>query len=197
MAHSAKRTIDHDEIRRWVEERGGKPAHVKRTTQGNDPGVLRIDYPGFSGQDTLEPLPWEQWLDWFDRNDLAFLYQDEKSSRFSKLVRRTEAEEQEAESAHAAPDPRTSAGRGGGEPKSAERQTAHGRRWSSKTEAVTINDASAEELDALWGVGPQIAQRIVSWRRKNGRIASIDDLIAIDGIDGATAQNIARQVNFG
>src|SRR5918911_1353634 len=96
MAHSAKRTIDHDEIRRWVEARGGKPAHVKRTTQGDDPGVLRIDYPGYSGQDTLEPISWDQWFDWFERNNLAFLYQDEKDSRFSKLVRRTDADEVES-----------------------------------------------------------------------------------------------------
>jgi hypothetical protein len=87
---SAKATIDHDEIRKWVEARGGNPAHVKRTgSKRGDPGVLRIDYPGFSGEETLERIDWDQWFDWFDRDNLAFLYQDEKKSRFSKLVERS------------------------------------------------------------------------------------------------------------
>jgi hypothetical protein len=62
---------------------------VKRTgRKKGDPGVLRIDYPGFSGTDTLERIDWEQWFEWFDRDRLAFLYQDKKDSRFSKLIAR-------------------------------------------------------------------------------------------------------------
>ena len=38
----ATTTTDHDEIRRWVEERGGKPSRVKRTGGSDDPGILRI-----------------------------------------------------------------------------------------------------------------------------------------------------------
>ena len=90
---SAKATIDHDEIREWVETRGGHPAHVKRTgTRRGNPGVLRIDYPGFSGEESLERIDWDQWFEWFDRDNLAFLYQDEKKSRFSKLVDRSTVE---------------------------------------------------------------------------------------------------------
>src|SRR5947208_4531233 len=85
---SAKTTTDHDEIRRWVEARGGYPAHVTRTESGDDPGVLRIDYPGYSGQDTLGRIEWDQFFEWFDRDKLAFLYQDEGDSRFSKFVSR-------------------------------------------------------------------------------------------------------------
>ena len=90
---SAKATIDHDQIRKWVEARGGYPAHVKRTgTRRGNPGVLRIDYPGFSGEESLERIDWDQWFEWFDRDKLAFLYQDEKKSRFSKLVDRSTVE---------------------------------------------------------------------------------------------------------
>src|SRR5919202_481569 len=60
---SAKATIDHDEIRRWVEERGGYPAHVKRSGDEDDPGILRIDYPGFSGQGTLERISCDEFFD--------------------------------------------------------------------------------------------------------------------------------------
>jgi hypothetical protein len=93
---TARKTIDHDEIRAWVEERGGKPARVKATGSRNDPGILRIDYPGFTGQDTLEEITWDEWFTAFDDNELAMLLQDETSdgdtSRFSKLVRRDRGE---------------------------------------------------------------------------------------------------------
>jgi competence protein ComEA len=85
----------------------------------------------------------------------------------------------------------------------ASRSGAHGmqgtppRRWSSKTERVTINDATEEELDALWGVGPANARRILEYRREHGRIKGPDDLVAIEGIDGALAQLIAEQADFG
>jgi hypothetical protein len=86
---SSTTTTDHDEIRKWVESRGGFPAHVKQTgRKRGDLGVLRIDYPGYSGRDTLDRIDWEQWLDAFDRNKLAFLYQNKRGSRFSKLVNR-------------------------------------------------------------------------------------------------------------
>ncbi len=85
---SATATTDHNEIRRWVEKTGGSPAHVTSTSDGDDPGILRIDYPGYSGKQTLEPLEWDTWFEWFDKNELALLYQDQKDSRFNKLVSR-------------------------------------------------------------------------------------------------------------
>lgn len=87
-AGSALRTTDHETIRTWVEERGGRPARVHGTGRGDDPGLLRIDYPGFSGEDTLEQISWDEWFRAFDEHKLAFLYGDEKDSRFSKLVNR-------------------------------------------------------------------------------------------------------------
>jgi hypothetical protein len=85
---SSKTTTNHSEIRKWVEKNGGSPARVKTTGRGkNDPGILRIDYPGFSGQDTLVKIDWDEWFQAFDENGLAFVYQP--STRFSKLVART------------------------------------------------------------------------------------------------------------
>jgi hypothetical protein len=86
-------TTDHEEIQRWVEERGGYPAHVKGSGSGQkDLGILRIDFPGFSGEQTLERVDWQTWFQAFDRNKLAFLHQDEtregEQSRFNKLVAR-------------------------------------------------------------------------------------------------------------
>jgi hypothetical protein len=53
---AAKATSEHNEIRKWVEERGGQPARVKGTESGEDPGLLGIDYPGFGGEENLEPI---------------------------------------------------------------------------------------------------------------------------------------------
>lgn len=89
---SAQATVDHDEIRNWVEQHGGHPAEVKRTRRGNTPGILRIDFPGFSGQNSLEEISWDEFFQRFDESNLAFLYQDKTSSgrpsRFNKLVSR-------------------------------------------------------------------------------------------------------------
>jgi hypothetical protein len=87
-SRSAQTTTDHQTIRRWVDERGGRPARVKGTEGRNDPGLLRVDYPGFSGEDSLEEISWDEWFDGFDQHKLAFLHEDEKDSRFSKLISR-------------------------------------------------------------------------------------------------------------
>ena len=92
---SAHTTTDHDFIRRWVEERGGKPSRVVRTGDGDDPGILRIDFPGYSGGDSLEEISWEEWFEKFEESGLAFLHRDMegddgKLDRFNKLVSRGE-----------------------------------------------------------------------------------------------------------
>jgi hypothetical protein len=85
----AKTTTDHDEIRRWVESRGGRPAHVAETGEAGDAGVLRIDFA--DPDDRLEELSWDDWFEAFEESKLAFLYQEEGDSRFNKLVARTNA----------------------------------------------------------------------------------------------------------
>ena len=88
-------TTDHDEIRRWAEERGGKPAQVKRTAgEGDEVGIIRIDFPGYSGGDSLEEISWDEWFDKFDAQGLALIYQEKTESgeqnNFNKLVSRDE-----------------------------------------------------------------------------------------------------------
>ena len=88
----ATRTTDHETIRNWVIKRGGHPARVKGTADRDGGGLLRIDYPGFSGEDSLQEISWDEFFVEFDRSDLEFLFQettsDGKESRFSKLVSR-------------------------------------------------------------------------------------------------------------
>jgi hypothetical protein len=100
MANLSRTTRDHEEIRRWAEERGGKPSHVKTTGSGEDIGILRIDFPGYSGQGSLEPIGWEQWFEKFDERNLALLYQEETAggqrSNFNKIVSSETAAENES-----------------------------------------------------------------------------------------------------
>jgi hypothetical protein len=92
MAGETKKTTDHQEIQKWVEARGGFPATVASTEKGDEPGVLRIDFPGYSGKDSLERISWEDFFEKFDEKELAFLYQDQtrdgEESRFFKFVSR-------------------------------------------------------------------------------------------------------------
>jgi hypothetical protein len=97
---SAHPIIAHEEIREWVEQRGGHPAAVKSTRGGRgkgDPGIIRIDFPGYSGARTLEPIDWDEWFEKFDESGLALMVQDKTArgqrSNFNKLVRRSTEEE--------------------------------------------------------------------------------------------------------
>jgi anaerobic selenocysteine-containing dehydrogenase len=87
---SSKSTTDHKVIRKWAEERGGKPATVRGTGDKDEAGVLRIDFPGYSGEGKLEEISWDEFFEKFDEKHLKFLYQDKtadgKESRFFKFV---------------------------------------------------------------------------------------------------------------
>lgn len=51
---------------------------------------------------------------------------------------------------------------------------------------VLINRASAKEFEALDGIGPVLASRIVSYRKANGPFATIEDLLNVPGIGSGT-----------
>jgi hypothetical protein len=84
--YKAKRTTDHETIRRWAEERGGRPTMVEGTQ------ILRIDFDDPDGKqdEKLKPVSWEEFFRVFDQRHLEFLYteqtHDGKPSRFNKFV---------------------------------------------------------------------------------------------------------------
>jgi len=61
---------------------------------------------------------------------------------------------------------------------------------------ININRATARQLDALDGVGPVIAQRIVEYRKINGSFLSIDDLQKVSGIGAAKFAQIKAKVRI-
>ena len=86
----SQQTTDHAEIRRWAEERNGRPARVTGTGGDDDTGLLRIDFQ--ERDDSLEEVSWDEFFDKFEEKKLALVYQDRKAdgepSTFNKLVRR-------------------------------------------------------------------------------------------------------------
>jgi hypothetical protein len=88
-------TTDHEEIQRWAEERGAEPAEVGRTERDGETGVIRLDFPGYSGARSLKRISWDEWFRKFDDSGLALVYQERTAggqrSNFNKLVARVTA----------------------------------------------------------------------------------------------------------
>jgi hypothetical protein len=151
MASLSKTTRDHEEIRRWVETRGGKPAHVKRTGSRDDIGILRIDFPGYTGEGTLEPIEWDQFFEKFDDRGLSFLYQEETAggerSNFNKLVSGATASRGARKSGAAASKRNPSARRSSGTAKKAAKKSA-GARTVSKSAARAKKATSTKKKAA-------------------------------------------------
>jgi hypothetical protein len=90
---SARTTTNHDEIRNWAEKHGGHPAVVGETRGKGGGGLLRIDFDERRDDDQrLERIEWDEFFRIFDRNGLAFLFEPDGDSRFSKFVEKESAE---------------------------------------------------------------------------------------------------------
>ena len=88
-------TIDHDEIRKWVESKGGKPATVERTHDDESVGIIRLMFPKSpqSEHGALTEISWDEFFEQFEAGNLALFY-DEKTL-FNKLIGRETAEKRE------------------------------------------------------------------------------------------------------
>jgi competence protein ComEA len=60
----------------------------------------------------------------------------------------------------------------------------------SNVELVNINTASLDELNALPGIGPTTAQKIIDYRDENGEFSTIEDIMNVSGIGPATFEDI-------
>jgi competence protein ComEA len=59
---------------------------------------------------------------------------------------------------------------------------------------VNLNTADVDQLDALPGVGPAIAQAIVDYRDQNGPFATVDQLVEVRGIGDAKLADLRDRV---
>ena len=59
---------------------------------------------------------------------------------------------------------------------------------------IAINRASAKDLEALDGIGPVLASRIVTYRSANGPFAAVEDLLKVSGIGAAKFAQFKEKV---
>jgi hypothetical protein len=57
-----------------LKQEAGNPRESKGQTENGGSGILRADYPGYSGEETVEQITWQEFFRGFEENPLAFLY---------------------------------------------------------------------------------------------------------------------------
>lgn len=62
------------------------------------------------------------------------------------------------------------------------------------TTVIDLNTATAEQLDALPGIGPVMATHILDWRRDHGRFTSVDQLREVRGIGDRRLEELRPRV---
>jgi len=70
---------------------------VKGTGQKGGIGMIRLDFPGYTGAESLQPIEWDEWFQSFDENGLALIVQEKTAhgqrSNFNKLIKRESKEQ--------------------------------------------------------------------------------------------------------
>jgi competence protein ComEA len=64
----------------------------------------------------------------------------------------------------------------------------------ASAEPLNLNTASADQLEALPGIGPALAGRILAWRDEHGRFTSVEELQEVSGIGPATLAELVDLV---
>ncbi|HEV2066449.1 MAG TPA: ComEA family DNA-binding protein [Thermomicrobiales bacterium] len=62
---------------------------------------------------------------------------------------------------------------------------------------VDLNNASHSELEALPGIGPVLAERILAYRAEQGPFSSVEELEEVEGISTRTIEEIRPLVTIG
>ncbi len=59
---------------------------------------------------------------------------------------------------------------------------------------LDLNTATAEELDTLPGIGPELARRILEYREEHGPFTSVEELLNVSGIGEAKLADLEGRV---
>jgi competence protein ComEA len=61
---------------------------------------------------------------------------------------------------------------------------------------LNLNSATADDFEALPGIGPVLAQRIVTWRDANGPFTAVEELREVSGIGDSTYADLSLLVRI-
>lgn len=88
-------TTNHDQIRRWVEDRGGSPSRTLGSEYGLDKGGLYIRFADEEPDVETKSIDWTEFFKLFDGFELAFLFRNRtpsgSQSRFYEFIDRIAA----------------------------------------------------------------------------------------------------------
>jgi len=59
---------------------------------------------------------------------------------------------------------------------------------------INLNTATADQLEAIPGIGPVLAQRIIEYRQTHGRFQSVDELLEVRGIGSKRLESMRPYV---
>lgn len=83
---------EREEIIRWAESRGARPACVRDGSYIDDVGMIRFDFPDYSGRESLKRISWDEWFERFEKENLALVVEDQtpagSTSDFNQLANR-------------------------------------------------------------------------------------------------------------
>lgn len=68
---------------------------------------------------------------------------------------------------------------------------------SVSTQVVNINSASAADFEALPGIGPKMAARIIEYRQKNGPFKKVEELMNVRGLGEKNFLKLKAQLTVG
>ncbi|HLV01719.1 MAG TPA: ComEA family DNA-binding protein [Acidobacteriota bacterium] len=68
---------------------------------------------------------------------------------------------------------------------------------SSQAEKVDLNSATQQQLEALPGIGPRTAERIIQFREENGPFRRIEDLMNVPGIGKKKFERLKELIRVG
>lgn len=60
---------------------------------------------------------------------------------------------------------------------------------------IDLNSATAAELDALPGIGPALAERVVAYREQHGRFRSVDEMEKVPGIGPSLVSRVRARAS--
>ena len=68
---------------------------------------------------------------------------------------------------------------------------------NAKTEKININTAVSSELQKLPRIGEKVAQRIIDFRKENGKFKTIEEIMKVEGIGEKIFDLIKDKITVG